>query len=145
MTIAKFSSTTDEMVINPELKEKRYVYNGETVNRKVEFPQKGNRPMKLRKRSPFNIILSLFLISILIVLYIWNKICVNRLAVEVNDLRNRHAKILNANEFLNAEINKKSSLERIEKIATEQLGLVAPKEQPVWFEVDLGRAENFYK
>ncbi len=145
MTIAKFSSTTDEMVINPELKEKRYVYNGETVNRKVEFPQKGNRPMKSRKRSPFNIILSLFLISILIVLYIWNKICVNRLAVEVNDLRNRHAKILNANEFLNAEINKKSSLERIEKIATEQLGLVAPKEQPVWFEVDLGRAKNFYK
>lgn len=145
MTIAKFSSTTDEMVINPELKEKRYVYNGETVNRKVEFPQKGNRPMMSRKRSPFNIILSLFLISVLIVFYIWNKICVNRLAVEVNDLRNRHAKILNANEFLNAEINKKSSLERIEKIATEQLGLVAPKEQPVWFEVDLSRAEIFYK
>lgn len=145
MTIAKFSSTTDEIVISPELKEKRYVYNGETVNRKVEFPQKGNRPMMSRKRSPFNIILSLFLISILIVFYIWNKICVNRLAVEVNDLRNRHTKILNANEFLNAEINKKSSLERIEKIATEQLSLVAPKEQPVWFEVDLSRAEIFYK
>jgi len=145
MSTTKFPSTSDETVISSELKEKRYVYNGETMNRKVEFPQKGNRPMKSRKRSPFNIIISLFLISILIVFYIWNKICVNRLVVEVNDLRNRHAKILNANEILNAEINKKSSLERIGKIATEQLGLTAPKEQPIWFEVDFNRADNFNK
>jgi len=140
--MTKLSAQTEEDTLSPELTEKRYVYNGEIPAKKIETSPKGNRPVRSMKRSPFNIIGSLFLISVLIVFYIWNKICVNRLAVEVNDFRNQHAKILNGNEFLNAEINKKSSLERIVKISTEQLGLIAPKEQPVWFEVDFSRADN---
>jgi cell division protein FtsL len=139
--MAKLISPKIEDTPSPELTEKRYVYNGEASDGKVEVTQKGNRPVRSRKRSPFYIIGTLFLASVLIVFYIWNKICVNRLVVEVNDFRNQHEKILNANEFLNAEINKKSSLERIVKISTEQLGLIAPKEQPVWFDVDLSRAE----
>jgi cell division protein FtsB len=67
---------------------------------------------------------------------VWNKICVNRLAVEVNDLQNQYQKIVNVNEIMKAEINKKSSLERIEKISIGQLNLTYAKEQPIWFEVD---------
>jgi cell division protein FtsB len=140
--MAKHPSFVTEPMLNPEVTERRHIYNGETINKKTEKTPKGNRPVRSRKRSPFNIIGSLFLLSVLIVFYIWNKICVNRLVIEVNDLHNQYDKILNANEFLNAEINKKSSLERIGKISTEQLGLIAPKEQPVWFEVDFKKADN---
>ena len=140
--MAKFATQTEEDTLIPQIKEKRYVYNGEVPTKRVETSPRGNKPVRSRKRSPFHIIGSLFLLSVLIVFYIWNKICVNRLVVEVNDYRNQYEKIVSGNEYLNAEINKKSSLERIVKISTEQLGLVAPKEQPVWFEVDFSRAEN---
>lgn len=81
-------------------------------------------------------------ISLLIVLYVWNKITVDRLVVDVNDLRGQYDKVVNANDILRAEINKKSSLERIGKIATDQLHLISPKEQPIWFEVDADRLKE---
>ena len=119
--------------------ERRYVYNGDTPSHEAEFAPRSNKRVKARKRSPFNIIAMLFTISLLIVFYVWNKIAVNRLVVEVSDLQNQQQKILNANEFLRAEINKKSGLERIAVIATRQLHLVYPKEQPIWFEADQER------
>jgi hypothetical protein len=61
----------------------------------------------------------------------------NKLVVEVNDLNNLHEKLVNENSFILAEINKKSSLERIEKkILTDKLELISPREQPIWFEFD---------
>ena len=113
----------------------RYVYNGASSPGSLENIQVGNRPVRKRKRSPFTIVVLLFATSILIVLYVWNKITVNRLAVEVSDLRTQYEKIVYANELLRADINKKTSLERIGKIATGSLGLIPPKEQPIWFEV----------
>ena len=121
---------------NPELTERRYVYNGISANKAQDVVPFRNKPVKRRKQSPLNIIVLLFVISVIIVLYVWNKISVNRLAVEVNDLHNQYQKIVSANEVLRAEINKKSSLERIEKIAVEQIGLTYPKEQPIWFNVN---------
>ena len=118
---------------NPELTERRYVYNGEPSSSALDGMPRGNRPVKKRKRSPFNIVAMLFIVSALIVFYVWNKITVNRLAIEANDLQTQYEKILSSNEVLRATINKKSSLERIGKIATGQLGLTYPKEQPVWF------------
>jgi cell division protein FtsL len=112
-----------------EIAERRYVYNG-------EFAPGGartNRPVRRRRRSTFNIVAALATISLVIVFYIWNKITVNRLAEEVNDLQMQYQKTLYANENVRATINKKSSLERIGKIATADLGLTYPREQPVWF------------
>jgi len=117
-----------------EQHERRHVYNGDSLNQSANQP-KGNRPVRSRKKSPFILIVGLFFVSLMVVLYIWNKICVNKLVIEVSELHNQHEKILNINEFVRAEINRKSSLERIGKIASEQLGLVSPKEQPVWFEI----------
>ena len=101
----------------------------------VDVAPRSNRPVKNRKRSPFNTIATLVAVSMLIVFYVWNKITVDRLAVEVNELQAQYQKTTNANDLLRAEINKKSTLERIGRMAT-QLGLTYPKEQPAWFEVD---------
>ncbi len=121
---------------SPELTERRYVYNGQAGGERHNLAARGNRPVKRRKQSPFNIIALVVTVSLLIVFYVWNKITVNQLVWEVNDLQTQHQKILAANEILRAEINKKSTLERIVKVATEQLSMIAPKEQPHLFEVD---------
>lgn len=120
----------------PDLAERRFVYSGEPPTSTPENSPRGNKRVKQRKRSPFNIVAIVFVASILIVLYVWNKITVNGLAVQVNDLRMQYEKVLNANDVLRATISKKSSLERLGKIATERLGLIYPKEQPVWFNVN---------
>ena len=127
---------TIERPLAPELVERRYVYNGEPQVPSLDGVPRGNRPIRKRKRSPFNIIIVTFTISVLIVFYVWNKIVVNRLAIEVNDLQMQYQKISYTNEVLRAEINKKSSLERIGKVASDRLGMTYPKEQPVWFMLD---------
>ncbi|MGA9363802.1 MAG: septum formation initiator family protein [Bacteroidota bacterium] len=79
---------------------------------------------------------ALFLAAVVIVLYISNIIAVNRLAVEVSDLQQKYAAVMNGNEILRAEVNRRSSPERIGKIAVEQLGLQHPKQQPQVLDVD---------
>lgn len=125
-----------EQKTKTNLFEKRYVYNGEFPNQMTDFTPLRNKPTKRRRQSPFNIIIVVFFVSILIVFYIWNKITVNRLVVEVNKLEDQYQKITIANDLLKVEISKKSALERIEKIAIENLKLTYPKEQPIWFNMD---------
>lgn len=131
-----FDDSTVDHPVSPELTERRYVYNGESREPLRAGAPRGNRPIKRRKRSPFNIILLLIMVSGMIVVHVWNKIGINRLAVEVNDLQVQYDKIAYTNEVFRAEINKKSSLERIVKMASERMGMTAPKEQPVWFTMD---------
>ena len=134
--MARHSTDTIEPTTHPDLTERRYVYNSESSAHDAQnFAPRGNRPVKKRKRSPFNVIALLVCVSILIVFYVWNKITVNQLAIEVNDLQNQYQKVVSTNDVVRAEINKKSSLERIGKLAG-QLGLISPKEQPVWFDIN---------
>jgi cell division protein FtsL len=122
--------------------EPRYVYNGESApGAGMDVAPRSNRPVKRRKRSPFNMVATVVAVSLLIVFYVWNKITVDRLAVEVGELQAQYQKSVSANDLLRAEINKKSTLERIGKMAA-QLGLTYPKEQPAWFEVDGGKLEE---
>ena len=125
-----------EQPVPSELTERRYVYNGEPQAPVDKEVVRWNRPVKRRKRSPFKMVSVLFLISALIVFYVWNKLEVNRLAVEINDLQVQYQKILYANESLRADINKKSSLDRIGKLAADQLRMSYPNEQPIWFTLD---------
>jgi len=134
-----------DVMVLPQQKERRYVYNGEQSASLLEGVPRGNRPIKKRKRSPFYIIATMLIISLLIVSYVWNKITVNRLAVEVNEAGMQYQRILYANEVLRAEVNKKSSLDRIGKIATEQLGMIYPKEQPVWLAPTQKQLDNLEK
>jgi len=109
-------------------KENRLVYNG--------YTPVVNRPFRRRKVSNFNILLSLFILAVVSVLYISNIIAVNRRVVEVEELKMAFSRIENMNEILRSEINRKTSMERITKISTEQLGLQYPKQPPIWFEID---------
>lgn len=102
-------------------------------NRKVAAP---------RKVSTFNIILMLFAAATMIVLYVSNIIAVSQLLGEINTLNTQYRKILDEQEILKAEINRLSSLERINRKAAEELGLVNPKTPPVWLNIDPERVRE---
>ncbi|MBI4535428.1 MAG: hypothetical protein HY708_04060 [Ignavibacteriae bacterium] len=125
-------------------RERRYIYSGEprTTPGYVIRP---NRKATRRKVSTFTIILMLFGFAVSIVVYIGNIIEVDRLAIEVHQLRTIHSKIVDANEALKAEINRKSSLERIAKTATEELGLRYSTVPPILIDVGRDQFERFGK
>lgn len=79
---------------------------------------------------------SLCLLSVVSVLYISNIIGVNQLVGEINTLKTSYMNIENMNEILRLEISHKTSMERITKIAFEEMGMVFPTQPPVWFEVE---------
>lgn len=89
-----------------------------------------------KKTKTSNIVGLLFAVAVAAVLYVGNVIAVNNLAKEVADLNAQYMKIISTNEVIKAEINRKASLERISLMAQEKLGMVNPKEPPVWFRVD---------
>ena len=136
MTTARTMTGPPNVPLAPEPVDQRFVYNGETITPGIDPTIRTNRPVRRRQRSPFASMFVLLTISLLVVFYIWNKITVNRLNRDVEDLRIQYAKLVNANDILRAEITQKSRLERIEKIAVDQLKMTYPKEQPVWFEID---------
>ncbi|HEX9656585.1 MAG TPA: septum formation initiator family protein [Bacteroidota bacterium] len=103
---------------------------------------RSNRRATRRKISMFSIVLMLMAFGAGTVFYISNVITVNRLAVEVGDLRTKLEKAQNTNAGLHAEINQKSSWDRIGKIATEELGLQYTKEQPGFFNIDQEKLEE---
>jgi cell division protein FtsL len=138
----KSAGTTVEPPAPRATAERRYVYSGETPAEPMyDVAPRVNRPVQRHKRSPLTVIATLVAVSMMTVFYVWTKISVDRLAVEVNELQAQHQKIMNANALLQAEINKKSTLERIGRMAT-QLGLTYPKEQPAWIEVDGEKLEE---
>lgn len=120
-----------ELTKNPP-KEKRYFYNGYAP----PTASKTNKPFAKRKVSPFSVIVFLFFFVLGTVFYIGNTIAVNRLVVDIGELQAAYRKAESMNEILRSEINRKSSMERITQIAAQELGMIYPKEPPVWFEVD---------
>jgi cell division protein FtsL len=123
-------------------REQRYIYGGErgrTENR-PGLPQNRRGPRK--RASTFNILLILFLVAVGSVLYINNIIVVNQLAYEVSQLQTQYGKLVTANDELQAEVNRKSSVERIGPMAIEQLGMEYLPEHPVTFTVDRSMREK---
>jgi cell division protein FtsL len=137
-------NTPDTKVQKPEpaAPPRPLVYSGTMPSPTPEVEAQGfvtpprNRKIAKRKISTFNIILMLFGAATVIVLYISNIIAVDRLMMEINSLQKQHGRILSEQELLRAEVNRLSSLERINRRAAEELGLVNPKEPPVWMNVD---------
>ncbi len=116
--------------------ERRYIYNENYRKPTPSSAPRSNRHVRLRKRSLFSIIAMLFVISILIVFYVWNKISVNKLTVEINNIQRDIDKHEGTIMWLESEISKKSDLERITKIATEKLNFIEPKKQPIPLIID---------
>jgi cell division protein FtsL len=135
-------SGLDTPMAGPEAPPRPLVYRGtmpppspEVQGQGVAAPPR-NRKFAKRKVSTFNVILFLFGAAAVIVLYISNIIAVDRLLTEINRLQQQYDRILSEQEILKAEVNRLSSLERIHRKAAEELGLVNPKEPPVWIEID---------
>jgi len=133
----------------PTVSDGRYIYNGGVASEPMGFSpnpaRKTNKRAVHRKHSTFNIVSGLFLIAAACLLYTGNVIAVNQLMKEVNDLSVRYNAIASNNEVLKAEIARKSSLDRISTMAKDELGLINPKEPPVWFEVDQDKVDELTK
>ncbi|MBW7887543.1 MAG: septum formation initiator family protein [Bacteroidetes bacterium] len=95
-------------------------------------PRAGRRIVKSKTKTS-NIVLSLIGLAVIAVLYTHNVIMVNSLVREVSDLNAKYVSILSINEVLKSEVARKESLERISLIAQSKLGMMNPKEQPVFF------------
>lgn len=101
---------------------------------------RSNRPFRKKKISTLSIIFALFLLAISLVTYIGNIIAVNSLAVQLEELKTTYSSIENMNNILRSEINRKMSMERITKIASEQMGMTFPQQPPIWIEVEVSPA-----
>lgn len=123
-------------------REHRYVFNGDPQRTTAGYAIRTNRRAVKRRRSTFSIVLSLFAAGTAIVLYINNIMAVNRLAHEIDRLRTQYNTVTQANQILQADIDKKSALERVSAIATEQLGLRNPSTPPQMFDVDEDRVSS---
>jgi cell division protein FtsL len=106
----------------------------EDFNRQTQTAR--TKAVKKKKRSPFNVMLIMFGVAIAIVLYVGNVITVQQLLKDVSDEQARLQQILNEQEMLKAQINRMSSLERIRKMAEDDLGLHNPKGPPQWIQVN---------
>ncbi len=116
--------------------ETRYIYGGEPRTAVNGFAVRAQGRTKRRKFSTFNVIILLFSAGVAIVLYVNNILAVNQLAYEVDQLQDRLSAIQSMNASLRAEVDRKSSWDRIGSVATSELGLRYPSDQPQWFEVD---------
>ena len=126
----------------PPEPERRYVFNGDPQRSTAGYAVRTNRRAVHRRRSTFSIIVTLFAAGVAIVLYISNIIAVNRLAHDVEALRAAYNTIVQVNQVLQADIDKKSALERISAIATGQIGLREAKDPPQFFDVDEDRVKS---
>jgi cell division protein FtsL len=118
------------------VRDRRYIYNGDNRPTTAGFAVRPNKRATRRRTSTFNIILLLFTFGIAIVFYVNNIITVNQLALEIGQLQAKYAALSNTNAALRAEVTRKAALERIGVIASEQLNLRYPPEQPVYFDID---------
>jgi cell division protein FtsL len=133
----------------PKIREARdMVYNGtDTMSSKETTTPDGtplalNKKQSRRKVSPFTIILILLGGAVASVLYIGNILAVGQIMAQNNQLQIKHWQILNGQELLKAQINRLSSLERIQQIARDQLGLQNSKQLPVWIEINPERVNQ---
>lgn len=101
--------------------------------------EKGTRKKRL---SPFYLLLSLIGVALMIVLYISNIIAVDQLMKEINELDAEHHRILMDQEMLRAQVNRLSSLERVQSVAENELGLRNLRKAPVWIAVDPEKITN---
>jgi len=119
--------------MHKETPERRLIFNGGSQPRTV--PQT-NKQVKRRRVNPIPLILMVICAAFMAVFFIWNKIAVNHLAGDLDRMQTEYQNIVGKNEILRSEVSQKSSPERVEKIAQDQIGLTFRKEQPVLFELD---------
>lgn len=130
------ASAKENILINQN--DKRYIYSGhaDKVNYEDLNETNTNRPIHKRKHSTFNIVSWMFGFAVVALLYIGNVIAVERLVKEVEELKIDLQKNANINQLLEAEINRKTSVEQISLKAENLLSMKNPSTSPKWFSID---------
>ncbi len=133
----------------PKIREARDMVYGGTINSSINESANTNdtqpvynKKHRRRKISPFTIVIILLGSAVASVFYISNILAVGRLMAQINQLQMKHQQILSEQELLKAQINRLSSLERIQQLAHNQLGLQNPKQLPIWIEIDPDRVNQ---
>lgn len=127
-----------ENKLNNMTPDPRFVYNG---SKKTEGPLPSDVLLRKNRNAsnqrPSLIKLGLILIfgTSLGLLVINNILTINTLVNEIDILSKTYRTIKSTNEFLIAEINKKSTYERILPLAQRELGMFIQKTPPEWFEL----------
>jgi cell division protein FtsB len=114
----------------------RFVYNGIDGPMPSDVMVRKNRPVPKNRPPLFRTILLIFCLIMLGVFAIKNIITVDRLADEINQLRNKHTTIKNKNKLLHADIDNKSSISRIKALAVREINMIESKNQTFWFEIE---------
>lgn len=115
-----------------------FVYNG---SKKTEGPLPSDVMMRKNKSTsnqrPSILKLGLIIIfcTSLGLLVINNILTINSLVKEIDTLSKTYRTIKSTNEFLIAEVNKKSTYERIVPLAQQELSMFIQKTPPEWFEL----------
>lgn len=116
----------------------RFVYNG---SKKTEGPLpsevllRKNRNASNRRPSLIKFGFIIFFGTSLGLLVINNILTINSLVNEIDTLSKTYRSIKSTNEFLIAEINKKSTYEKIMPLAQRELGMFIQTTPPEWFEL----------
>jgi cell division protein FtsL len=124
--------------MNAVIEDNRYIFSHEIeTDPQAEHPGYAVRRKK-RKRSvsTFNVVVILVAVAMISLLYTWNVVSVIRLSRDVTELTARYNTIISSNEVIRAEINRKTSFDRISQLAIDDVGLMNPKDAPNWFEID---------
>ena len=73
---------------------------------------------------PFKSFFRIFVVVVVVGLYIYQAVTVDELAREIRVLEMQHRELLNAKANFEAEIEKLTNINRIEKMAKEKFGLI---------------------
>lgn len=90
--------------------------------------------------SAKNIIVSLLIIIGSILFYTLQRMEVLRISYEIDKLRNEKNELSNKNKFLSVEVASLKSLDRVERMSKDELGLITPDK----FEIIELEGENEY-
>lgn len=100
------------------------------------------RPKKTFKRYTHKtIFLSLLAMIVLLTLYVWQRVMVIKLLKETEEFKEVLAHEEKKYKYMNLDITELSSIDRIEKIAHDKLGLIYPERGQIIF-VDMGKLNN---
>ncbi len=87
----------------------------------------------LKAHSKKTFYMALLMLIVLSTLYVWQRITVIKLLKETEDFKGVLAQEEKKYKYINLEITELSSIERIEKIARENLGMVYPSREQIIF------------
>jgi hypothetical protein len=94
------------------------------------------KKIKKNSISLFNVVMSIFLTSGVLVLLVYNIIHVNNLAANINNAKMDLTKQINLNNSLRSEIERLSTYDNIKPIVVEKLRLENVCKTPKWIIVN---------